>query len=132
MHDIWCMANIILAMAMASGRLVMASGLFRSLHCMVMQNAKGKKKVTPSCQTFCKCLALYAPPVMDVLQIHDWIHDWNCEVMIGGLILINRPQGGRFWAQVFEEAREGQVFFNATTSVSQFQFHNNVVGTAPN
>ena len=28
------------------------------------------------------------------LKIHDWIHDWNCEFMTGGLILINLAQGG--------------------------------------
>ena len=61
-----------------------------------MQNAKGieKKIVTPNCQVLCRSLAMYVLPVMDVSQIHDWIHDWNCEFMTGGLILINLAQGG--------------------------------------
>ena len=37
---------------------------------------------------------MYVLPVMDVLQIHDWTHDWNCKFMTGGLILINKPRGG--------------------------------------
>ena len=61
-----------------------------------MQNAKGIeiKLATTTCQILCRSLALYVLPVMDVMQIHDWIHDWNCKFMTGGLILINKPRGG--------------------------------------
>ena len=47
---------------------------------------------------------MYVLPVMDVLQIHDWIHDWSWQFMTGGLILINKPRGGNavgFFQQVF-------------------------------
>ena len=54
-----------------------------------------KKIVTPSCQVLCRSLAMYVLPVMDVLQIHDWTHDWICKFMTGALILINKPRGGR-------------------------------------
>ena len=43
--------------------------------------------------TLCRSLAMCVLPVMDVLQIHDWIHDWNCKFMTGGLILINKDRG---------------------------------------
>ena len=33
-------------------------------------------------------------PIMDVSQIHDWIHDWYCEFMIVALRPINFAQGG--------------------------------------
>ena len=39
---------------------------------------------------------MYVPPVMDVWQIHDWIHDWYCDFMTGGSILINLRRGGRY------------------------------------
>ena len=56
-----------------------------------MQNAKGmKQKIdTPCCQILRKPLALYVLPVTNVSQIRDWIRDWNCEVMTGGLIQVH-------------------------------------------
>ena len=57
-----------------------------------------KKIVTPSCQVLCRSLAMYVLPVMDVLQIHDWTHDWICKFMTGALILINKPRGGWCWS----------------------------------
>ncbi len=53
-----------------------------------------KKNVTPSCQILCVGLWQCVLPVLDVVQIHDWIHDWNCKFMTGGLILINKRRAG--------------------------------------
>ena len=61
-----------------------------------MQNAKGiRKKIchTMSPNTL-QAFAIVCSTSHGCLKIHDWIHDWNCEFMTGGLILINLAQGG--------------------------------------
>ena len=57
---------------------------------------QGNKKKLPHqvAKYFVGLCHKYVLPVMDVSQIHDWIHDWNCKIMTGGLILINNARGG--------------------------------------